>query len=397
MNENEKRLDEILRSLSDEIDVSPSKYREAKARYEAVGAWLGEQGSALAPYDPVVYPQGSFSLGTAVKPIGAGDFDVDAVCVLQLPPRAVDQRRLKTLVGDRLKHPDSRYKAMIDPQEGGRRCWTIQYADASKFHLDVLPAIPDDYAWLISAGVPKEWAESAICITDRETWNSDRAWPRSNPKGYVAWFKDRMRTRLDEAKRVLAELRASSVEEIEDFDVRTPLQQLIQILKRHRDVRYNGNEDKPISIIITTLAAQAYSNEANLADAILKVVPRMRERVEKRGGEWWVANPVNPLENFADKWVHPAKAEVFFEWLTAVEREHRHLLTSEGWKNAGEYLGEAFGRGEAALAMARYSARTGSRQQGAAGAPIVLTARKSERPSMPKIELPSKPGKPWKP
>ena len=74
--------------------------------------------------------------------LGDDQYDVDSVCLLQLSPNEVSQQRLQQLVGDRLKHPQSRYKGMIKPPEGGRRCWTIQYADASKFHLDVLPAIP---------------------------------------------------------------------------------------------------------------------------------------------------------------------------------------------------------------------------------------------------------------
>ncbi|CAG0975550.1 hypothetical protein BURK2_01550 [Burkholderiales bacterium] len=400
MNENlnRKRLNQILRDLSDELDVPPSKYREAKAHYDAVGTWLGEDDSELAPYEPTISPQGSFALGTAVRPLGDDDYDVDAVCLLQLAQNQVTQQQLKALVGDRLKHPRSRYKDMIEPKEGGRRCWTIVYADASRFHLDVLPAIPDDYGWLVALGVPKEWAESAICVTDRKTWGSDSEWPRSNPKGYVAWFKDRMRTRLDEAKRALAIEKQADVEEIEDCDVRTPLQRLIQILKRHRDVRYNGDEDKPISIIITTLAARAYDNEADLAEAVLNVVPRMRESVEMHDGVWWVPNPVNPGENFADKWAErPRKAELFFQWLDAVEREHRHLLSDSGFAKVGDHLGEAFGRRDAEAAMAKYAARETSQPSAAVAAPTVITPRKSERPATPKIELPSRPSKPWKP
>ncbi len=399
MNDNEqrKRLNQILRDLSDELDVSPSKYREAKAHYDAVGAWLGEEDSELALYAPTIYPQGSFALGTAVRPLGNDEYDVDAVCLLELVPDQVTQPGLKAMVGDRLKHPRSRYKEMLEPPEGGRRCWTIQYADASKFHLDVLPAVPDDYAWLIELGVPKAWAENAICLTDRKTWETDPEWPRSNPKGYVAWFKDRMRTRFDEAKRTLAMEKQAEVEEIEDFDVRTPLQRLIQILKRHRDVRYNGDDDKPISIIITTLAAHAYDDEADLADAILNAVPRMREGIEQRDGVWWVPNPVNPQENFADKWAErPRKAQIFFQWLTAVEQEYHHLLVDEGWATVGDYLRESFGNRDAGPVLAKQAARETPVQNAALAAPTVLAPRKSDQPTTPKIELPPKPGRPWK-
>lgn len=144
--------------LSSALDVPPSRYREAKERYDAVGAWLDAEDSELRPFRPTIYPQGSFALGTAVRPLGNGDYDVDAVCLLEGSPSSVTQQQLKGLVGRRLKHPTSRYRKMIDPPEGSRRCWTIRYADASRFHLDVLPAIPDDYRTLLLYGVPVEWA-----------------------------------------------------------------------------------------------------------------------------------------------------------------------------------------------------------------------------------------------
>ena len=394
-----KRLNRILRDLSSELDVPPSKYREATEHYEAVGAWLDADDSELARYQPSIYPQGSFALGTVVKPLSDEEYDVDAVCLLQLQPFQVTQKQLKDLVGNRLKHPQSRYKDMIEPRGGGRRCWTIRYADASKFHLDVLPAIPDDYGWFVALGVPKEWAETAICLTDRKTWHDpDPEWPRSNPKGYIAWFKSRMRVSLEEAKRFRAMEIREEVEEIEDIDVRTPLQRLIQILKRHRDVRYNGDEDKPISIIITTLAAQAYNNEADLAETVLDVVPRMRDYIEGRPGAWRVPNPLNPKENFTDKWTEkPRKAELFFEWLDALEREHKELLTEQGFAEVGNYLRRGFGRRDAEAAMLKYSSRESRKQSLAAAAPVVLTPRKTERPTTPKIEFSSRPSKPWSP
>ena len=396
---NRNRLNLILRDLADEFDVPPSKYREAKDHYEAVCAWLDAADSELSRYQLSIYPQGSFALGTAVKPLGDDEYDVDTVCLLQLTTNQITQKQLKDLVGARLKHPQSRYKDMIEPRNGGRRCWTIRYADASKFHLDVLPAIPDDYGWLVALGVPRELAETAICLTDRKTWNDSYSeWPRSNPKGYIAWFKDRMRLRLEEAKQFRAMEIHAEVEEIEDFDVRTPLQRLIQILKRHRDVRFNDDEDKPISIIITTLAAQAYNNEDDLAEAMLDVVPRMRDYIEKRDGAWWVPNPVNPEENFADKWTEkPRKAELFFQWLDEIEREYKELLTDQGFVKIGDYLRKAFGKRDAEVVMAQHPNQKPLQGNATAVAPVVLVPRKSEQPTTPKIELPSRPSKPWSP
>lgn len=397
-NQNHRALSRIFNDMADELDVPPSKYEDAKARYDTVGAWLGDDDSALAPYNPVISPQGSFALGTAVRPLGDDDYDVDAVCELQLAPSQITQQQLKEVVGARLKHPKSRYRHMIDPPQGGRRCWTIKYADSSKFHLDVLPAIPDDYEWLLRLGVGEEWASTAIRLTDRMAWQQGFDWPRSNPKGYAAWFKEQMQVRLLEQKMALAKTIFAEVEDIEDFQVRTPLQRLVQLLKRHRDVRYNGNADKPISILITTLAAQAYSNEPDLLEALLRVVPAMRQGVEQRDGIFWVANPVNPQENFADKWAEePRKAQLFFEWLTAVEQECNELLADLGHNRLADYLSESFGERDAATVLAKHSDGDKLRKGVSVAIPAVLTPSKTERPPRTVVRPPHRPSKPWRP
>ncbi len=401
-----KELNRIFRDLSDALDVPPSKYQDAKDHYDAVGTWLGDDDSELAAFDPQIYPQGSFALGTVVRPLGDDEYDVDAVCLLQLSADQVTQQQLKEMIGQRLKHPKSRYKEKIDPRDGGRRCWTIQYADSSKFHLDVLPSVPDGFGWLIALRVPDDRASHAIRITDNTTPEFTTGWPadgqsahdptRSNPKGYADWFKDRMRVRLEEGRRALAMAKGAEVEEIEDFEVRTPLQRVIQILKRHRDVRYNGDDDKPISVIITTLAAKAYDNEADLFDAVMKIVPGMRNNIERRDGVWWIENPVNPLENFADKWQEtPRKAELFFEWLDAVEAEYLHLITDQGFEKIGTYLTESFGRRDAQATMAKYASRNTGKTNPAAVAPVVIVPRKDTTPTKPDIVVPDRPAKPW--
>ncbi len=400
-----KHLGQILRDLAETLDVPPSKYEEAKQHYTAVGDWLGAEDSELAPFSPEIYPQGSFALGTAVRPLGEDEYDVDAVCLLALTTKQVTQALLKELVGRRLKHPNSRYRKKIDPEEGGRRCWTIQYADDSQFHLDVLPCLLDEHGWLIGLTVAPEVAEHAIRITDKTTPEYATGWPengndptRSNPKGYAMWFKNRMRVRLNEAKAALAMEKRASVEEIEDYQVRTPLQLAIQVLKRHRDVRYNGDDDKPISIIITTLAAKVYDNEAGVHEAILNIVPGMRQHIEDRGGVWWVENPVNPLENFADKWQEcPRKAQLFFEWIDAVEAEYQHLLTDDGFNKIGSYLAEAYGRRDGQAAMAKYASRQMEQGGAALVAPVILVPRREQHgagSSYPNVNV-SETSKPW--
>lgn len=42
--------------------------------------------------------------------------------------------------------------------------------------------------------------------------------------------------------------------------------------------------------------------------------------MKNRNGKWWVQNPVDPDENFADKWnEYPERREAFMQWLKKVE------------------------------------------------------------------------------
>ena len=56
---------------------------------------------------------------------------------------------------------------------------------------------------------------------------------------------------------------------------KTPLQRAVQILKRHRDIMFAGDEDKPVSIIITTLAAKAYQGEGSITEALQTILIHM--------------------------------------------------------------------------------------------------------------------------
>jgi hypothetical protein len=356
LNDLNSEIDGILMAVSEEIGVSESRYQEAKDHYSAVGDWLDAQDSPLKAYQPHIYPQGSFALGTAVRPLNDEDYDVDTVCLLSTPPIGLSQQRLKTMIGERLKQ-HATYAEMIDPQDGGRRCWTLRYADGSQFHIDILPAIPDGPQRMTFPAVPQWLAESAIRITDKTTWSYGAEWPKSNPTGYARWFEHRMSVMLQKAKEVYAGRLRASVTLIQDYEVRTPLQRAVQILKRHRDV-YCAGDDKPISIIITTLAGQVYQNESTLLETLRNIVPKMRQELYngRRVNEWWVPNPVSPEENFADKWKEtPRKAEVFLGWLDTVEKEFADLLSEQGFQEIGDYLAKAYGARDASRAMERRS------------------------------------------
>lgn len=373
------RANQYLDQIATELDISDTDFKEAEEHYLAIGEWLGGDGSNLAVYRPVIYPQGSFALGTVVKPLGRDEYDIDLVCHLSISPSAVTPVVLKKLVGERLRQHGT-YATMIEEKN---RCWRLNYA--GEFHMDILPAIPDN-----SRGT------NAILIPDRQL----SCWTQSNPKGFAAWFGQRMIVQLTK----LAEARGANVQDLPVYSVRTPLQRAIQLLKRHRDSRFNGGalaDDKPISMIITTLAAQIYQGEADIFSAMTNIVNtlaayspllvqggQVQERIAKMGiiakgqdSRWYIPNPVNPDENFADKWHEDKdrKAKAFFQWVSWLQTDLPQILSHLKAENISPTLKAAFGSTVVERAVAAMKSTS------AAAAPSV---------SAPHVII-ENPSKPW--
>lgn len=363
MSKNEKQFahthDDVLESIAMALDIPPSLFERAKGRYDAIGTWLNRDDSSLAGLVPTISPQGSMLLGTVIRPLtDQEEFDVDLVCLLSTSKSECTQKRLKQAVGLEVNlFAESQH--MANSPEEGRRCWTLVYADGAQFHMDILPAIPDaqDYRRMLSARGHEPIAanvamtKNAIAITDKlhpqyAFYCTD--WLQSNPKGYAAWFRDRMKLQLADRKRAYAEREGimSSLDEIPDYKVKTPLQRAVQLLKRHRDGMFADDpEHKPISIIITTLAARAYDEEDTIAGALLSILKEMDTYIKYVNGDAWVENPVNPTENFADKWSEePIKGENFQRWLSQARRDFALYLRDSRFDSFPDGLKQRLGK-----------------------------------------------------
>lgn len=384
-------LEEVARS----IDIPPGKYQDAVNRYHAVGDWLEAGSYPGCSGELRIYPQGSFRLGTVVRPIRNGieaSYDIDLVSEFPMSKPHTEPGTVKSLAGHRLQEHET-YRRMLD--EEGRRCWTLEYAeqDGVGFHLDVLPGVPD----------PRNGAPTAIAITNKD--GRTYTWSASDPQGYGAWFDAKNRAAfLRESyaqKRVIQESSPrvfASIDAVPDQLVRTPLQRAIQLEKRHRDLMFNKPSNymyAPISVIITTLSAHLYQNEADAHSALSGIVTRLGAHaglLEGRAidpgytamglirrtadGGWYIGNPVNPAENFADRWHEDnhARARAFFQWVGAL-RDDLVNLPSYGGVNLQERLSRSLG-------AAPVAANIGL---------IVPT----EVAAPPRIHI-SRPAKPWK-
>lgn len=359
-----KKYSKFLEQVAIEIDIPPGKYQDAVDRYQAVGRWLEEGEYPGCSSELSIYPQGSFRLGTVVRPIRDGieaSYDIDLVCEMPLRKDQSTPQAVKSMVGDRLREHGT-YRKLLDPE--GRRCWTLEYAeqDGVGFHLDVLPAALDGRGLL----------STALAITNKN--GSAYSWSASDPRGYGAWFDGKndvaFARAVVEQKQTIqrrASLIYASIDNVPDQLVRTPLQRSIQLMKRHRDLRFNHHDRidyTPISIIITTLAAHLYGNEADVYSALSGIVGKLQAHAalvegkaidrslaamgliqRRQDGTWYIGNPVNPAENFADRWHEDnhARARAFFAWVDALQKDLLDILGEANPRLLKEHLGRFLG------------------------------------------------------
>lgn len=342
-----KQAETYLEALVKQLEIPPSRYEQAERSYQSLGEWLHREDSKVGDFAPDVFVQGSFKLGTAIKPQSSEEeYDVDCVCSLTaLDKGTMSQKDLKTLLGEEIKLYRKARGISKDVHEG-RRCWRLDYADGAQFHVDIVPAIPneqDQRRMLEASRLDTGFAETAIAITDNEVLPQyiqiTDDWPRSNPRGYGEWFTSRMgELFIRRREQMLNEARSkdvtASIEDIPTYRVRTPLQSIIMLLKRHRDTMFADDQtNKPISIIISTLAAHAYRGEDTIGHALLSILTRMKDAIEYDGRRYVIRNPTDALENFADKWEeYPERGHAFFNWLKKAREEFLEagLLTEYG-------------------------------------------------------------------
>ncbi|WP_144282021.1 nucleotidyltransferase domain-containing protein [Chryseobacterium echinoideorum] len=363
------QFEDLLKKLSTNLSITRSQHEAAVESYKAVGKYLSSEYSPLSQYEPHLQPQGSFIIGTTIQSIEEdGDIDLDVVCEFKRKKTTWTQYHLKNAVGDHLKAHGT-YVKLLD--EEGRRCWTLKYREEGlknqRYHMDILPAIvTDGYSFILENSFKNLMAEDyeklQLSITDKEKNNYcvstfPEEWLQSNPYGYAKWFMKKALSVGIEFKNLYS--LNESVKPTPDYqEERLPLQRVVQLLKRHRDIYFSKeqNDDirkqKPISCIITTLAARAYRGEAQLIDAIWGVINRMKGEIEfKYVAEYgkeveWISNPVNATENFADRWNDKGsyRKSNFYRWLDQLSIDLNDAENKTGLKNISESLSASFGR-----------------------------------------------------
>jgi hypothetical protein len=128
-------------------------------------------------------------------------------------------------------------------------------------------------------------------------------------------------------------------------------------MKRHRDLIFVGDaaEDRPISVILTTLAAKAYEGESSLDSALAGVTDRLLQQFDDAERRT-VLNPVIPKENFADKWAtRPQRREAFFSWYARFQADVRRFLEATKVSSISESLDPLVGERAKSRAFSAHS------------------------------------------
>lgn len=358
---NNDRSNAVLRSILEKIELPDSAYEKADKRYTDIGEWFHRPESSCVEYDPHVFPQGSFRLGTAIKPDAEEEYDLDMSCNLRkgLSKDLITQEQLKHHVGHELElYRQARGIKEVLAEK--KRCWRLAYADGLSFHMDIVPCIPEKNTRrqylkqrmletsLLDDNLAQHASDLAVSITDNtnpEYKIRTENWRISNSEGFALWFESRMKT----ARAIIHEremIFKASIDSLPYYKWKTPLQTAIQLLKRHRDTMFKDNSDaKPISVIITTLAAKAYNGENDLVSALENILARMDSYVNNLAP--YVPNPVNPDEDFADKWdsvenQHLNLRENFYMWLHQARADLKSICSKDNSQRIVDVADRAF-------------------------------------------------------
>jgi len=358
------KLFEKLVIIGKSLDLTPTQYKLAESRYKAVGKWLSDgeyclfgTGKKQCFKDGDIYPQGSIRLETTVKPIGQNEFDIDLVFFTpNISSDNITPEFLKELIGNRLKEHET-YKNMLTETNRG---WCINYAD--EFHLDITPSLDKQ----------DEPHNTSELVADSKLQNFMTA----NPKGYSEWFDnsslvipvfERTRELFKSELNLTMEsfVARDSVAEIEELPehelTKLLLKRFVQIFKRHRDIMFEGKDDAPISVIITTLATKSYleciqnSSYDNEYDLMLDTLNNMKGHIDIKYGLYWIENPTINSENFAEKWNgKPIKKKNFDTWNSSCISFFEKFHSEMGQDILLDSIEEGFGKKPTELIREEY-------------------------------------------
>jgi hypothetical protein len=274
-------LDQLLADVADKIQLTPSAYERAVDRYNRIAAFLNDTLSGLADFAPVIYPQGSFRVGTTISACEDNeDYDIDLILEIAVSALSSPEQVLQ-FVADVME----RGKGLLQFKScrKKKRCVTIEYAD---MHLDITPAV------LIDGTNPR-----VIGIFDRHPNRPDHA--IANPEGFAQWFDQRVLPADLLQKRALR-AHTYPVPDQKPLEQK-PIRLLsVQLLKRFRDLACDRRSyQRCPSVLLSKLSAEA-SNGAGLYDDLRRTTQYLARAVTLIPPP--VSNPRCDRDILSDRW-----------------------------------------------------------------------------------------------
>jgi hypothetical protein len=338
-----------LDAVNKHITVDEGLVANAAKAYTELGEMLVEK-LRWDDDEIQILPQGSASTQTLIAAPTAADFDIDAVCHVDLH---------HTEAHDPLAFFDEVFDALVSMRPSKKkRCMRINYPN-QRFYIDFTPSVPlKNVPANVRAGMRNVslYAETAVAVVDIPS----KQWKTSNPVGMVKWVSaqaDRVVLRQVLLDSISMEKRADIQPVLlQAVPLSDTLRVSVRLFKRHRDMAIKRgliiDEFMPISVIITTLLTQCYEGMADagityghpielLAD-LAALLPGM---IEVRGDGYWIANPTVDGENFAERWNNDnnQRYNEFLKWCGQLVADLKSILESANPAQLRERIQEVFG------------------------------------------------------
>ena len=279
--------------LRDEVNLNQDRSDRLETAVGAVGVYLRDH---LPGYQKMER-QGSFALGTLIKPVDDNDeYDADIQIVMNpnsgWEPKDYIKEVYRTLASNKTYTDKLRLKTT---------CVTVDYA--GDFHLDVVPCVTIGGRHYVCNRLENKFEET-------------------DGNGYRDWFNEKNRITGGNLKRV------------------------VRLLKHLRD---HKNSFTAKSILLTTLAGNAIRPDdegtaavSTVANTLETVVSRMNDYLQKHPNMPEIKNPVLPTENFNRHWDQRRYAN-FRNRIQAYARTGRQAKDQLAAEKAIERWQELFG------------------------------------------------------
>ena len=305
--------EELLARIAQKLQLDKSRLERMESAYNAVAELLKKDEDFFDGLIIEVYAQGSKRIGTTVRPFSKADFDLDVVLHIYDPfykysPEGVYNALVIAL------EKDSYYKTILKKKN---RCVRLNYK--GDFHMDILPGC-----------MPNISEKKIIKIPEK----SLRDWSSGNPKGFANWFLGIANIvdspLLNRNAEALLKAQIETEKLPKEAYLKTPLQRVVQLLKRYRDIYFEKKKYPVSSIVITTLAAQFYAAEDSIFEAMNNITSKIKSSYLNSiqyGKKFKVLNPVNQEENFTDSWTDE-HYQSFFIFIEDFHRRWQNLKNS---------------------------------------------------------------------